>query len=53
MGSYFFKSEVDHNVTVNRERYSAMIHYFFVSELEDVDVDDRCKNFPEIIFGTQ
>lgn len=29
-----------HNVTVNGERYRAMINGFFVPELKDVDVDD-------------
>ena len=37
---YFFKNESGHNVTVNEERYRAMINDFFVSESEDVDVDD-------------
>lgn len=39
-GPYFFKNEAGHNVTVNGERYRAMINDFFVPELKDVDVDD-------------
>lgn len=40
IGPYFFKNEAGNNVTVNGERYRAMINDFFVPELEDVDVDD-------------
>ena len=40
IGPYFFKNEAGHNVTANGERYRAMINDFFMSELEDVDVDD-------------
>ena len=40
IGPYFFKNEAGHNVTVNGERYRAMINDFFVPELDDVDVDD-------------
>ena len=40
IGPYFFKSEADHNVSVDEDRYKAIINDFFVSELEDVDVND-------------
>ena len=33
-------NEVGHNVTVNEERYKAVINDFFVPELKDVDADD-------------
>ena len=40
IGPYFFKIEAGHNITVNGERYRAIINDFFVPDLDDVDVDD-------------
>ena len=40
IGSYFFKNEAGHNVTVNWEWYRTMINHFFVPKLADVDKDD-------------
>lgn len=37
---YFFINEADQNVTVNVERYIAMINDLLVPELENVDVND-------------
>lgn len=40
IGTYFFKSGVGHNVTVNGQRRRAMIIDFFVPGKEEVDVKD-------------
>lgn len=38
---YLYKNPVDHNVTANGECYRAVVNYFFMPELEDVDADYR------------
>ncbi|GFT23669.1 putative transposable element [Trichonephila clavipes] len=38
IGPYFFKSDEGHNVTVNGDRYRAMITNFFIPELNNHDV---------------
>ncbi|GFV19333.1 hypothetical protein TNCV_761501 [Trichonephila clavipes] len=38
IGPYFFKNDEVHNVTVNGDRYRAMITNFFISELNNHDV---------------
>ncbi|GFW91004.1 DUF4817 domain-containing protein [Trichonephila clavipes] len=38
IGPYFFKNDEGHNVTVNGDRYRAMITDFFISELNIYDV---------------
>ncbi|GFU96462.1 uncharacterized protein TNCV_90351 [Trichonephila clavipes] len=38
IGPYFFKNDEGHNVTVNGDRYRAMITNFFISELNNHDV---------------
>ncbi|GFX38294.1 uncharacterized protein TNCV_3813401 [Trichonephila clavipes] len=38
IGPYFFKNDEGHNVTVNGDRYRAMITYFFITELNNHDV---------------
>ncbi|GFV69886.1 putative DD41D transposase [Trichonephila clavipes] len=38
IGPYFFKNDEDHNVTVNGDRYRAMITNFFIPELNNHDV---------------
>ncbi|GFY23070.1 uncharacterized protein TNCV_3763101 [Trichonephila clavipes] len=38
IGPYFFKYNEGHNVTVNGDRYRAMITNFFIPELNDNDV---------------
>ncbi|GFX96896.1 putative DD41D transposase [Trichonephila clavipes] len=38
IGPYFFKNDEDHNVTVNGDRYRAMITNFFLPELNNHDV---------------
>ncbi|GFV54625.1 transposable element Tc3 transposase [Trichonephila clavipes] len=38
IGSYFFKNDEGHNVTVNGDRYRAMITNFFIPELNNHDV---------------
>ncbi|GFV92702.1 transposable element Tcb2 transposase [Trichonephila clavipes] len=40
IGPYFFKNDEGHNVTVNGERYRAMITNFFVPELNNHDVQE-------------
>ncbi|GFX59360.1 putative DD41D transposase [Trichonephila clavipes] len=40
IGSYFFKNDEDHNVTVNGDRYRAMITNFFIPELNNHDVQE-------------
>ncbi|GFY05601.1 putative DD41D transposase [Trichonephila clavipes] len=40
IGPYFFKNDEDHNVTVNGERYRAMITNFFIPELNNHDVQE-------------
>ncbi|GFU41625.1 DUF4817 domain-containing protein [Trichonephila clavipes] len=40
IGPYFFKNDEGHNVTVNGDRYRAMITNFFVSELNNHDVQE-------------
>ncbi|GFW79033.1 uncharacterized protein TNCV_214661 [Trichonephila clavipes] len=37
---YFFKNDEGHNVTVNGDRYRAMITYFFIPELNNHDVQE-------------
>ena len=39
-GHIFLQNEADQNVTVNGERYKAMIKDFFILELKDVDVSN-------------
>ncbi|GFU20893.1 putative transposable element [Trichonephila clavipes] len=40
IGPYFFKSDEGHNVTVNGDRYRAMITNFFIPELNNHDVQE-------------
>ncbi|GFU34335.1 transposable element Tc3 transposase [Trichonephila clavipes] len=40
IGPYFFKNDKDHNVTVNGDRYRAMITNFFIPELNNHDVQE-------------
>ncbi|GFV63111.1 uncharacterized protein TNCV_1345701 [Trichonephila clavipes] len=40
IGPYFFKNDEGHNVTVNGDRYRAMIANFFISELNNHDVQE-------------
>ncbi|GFU56071.1 uncharacterized protein TNCV_3405341 [Trichonephila clavipes] len=40
IGPYFFKSDEGHNVTVNGDRYRAMITNFFIPELNHHDVQE-------------
>ncbi|GFY17726.1 putative transposable element [Trichonephila clavipes] len=38
IGPYFFKNDEGHNVTVNGDRYRAMINNFFIPELNNHDL---------------
>ncbi|GFY13989.1 DUF4817 domain-containing protein [Trichonephila clavipes] len=40
IGPYFFKNDESHNVTVNGDRYRAMIANFFIPELNNHDVQE-------------
>ncbi|GFW92414.1 transposase [Trichonephila clavipes] len=40
IGSYFFKNDEGHNVTVNCDRYRAMIITFFIPELNNHEVQE-------------
>ncbi|GFT81620.1 DUF4817 domain-containing protein [Trichonephila clavipes] len=40
IGPYFIKNDVGHNVTVNSDRYRAMITNFFILELKNHDVQE-------------
>ncbi|GFU88557.1 putative DD41D transposase [Trichonephila clavipes] len=40
LGPYFFKNDEGHNVTVNGDRYRATITNFFISELNNHDVQE-------------
>ncbi|GFS60855.1 DUF4817 domain-containing protein [Trichonephila clavipes] len=40
IGPYFFKNDEGHNVTVNGDRYRAMITNFFIPELSNHDVQE-------------
>ncbi|GFT27138.1 DUF4817 domain-containing protein [Trichonephila clavipes] len=40
IGPYFFKNDESHNVTVNDDRYRAMITNFFIPELNNHDVQE-------------
>ncbi|GFU86735.1 uncharacterized protein TNCV_4303851 [Trichonephila clavipes] len=40
IGPYFFKNDESHNVTVNGDRYTAMITNFFIPELNNHDVQE-------------
>ncbi|GFW57960.1 DDE_3 domain-containing protein [Trichonephila clavipes] len=40
IGSYFFKNDEGYNVTVNGDRYRAMITNFFIPELNNHDVQE-------------
>ncbi|GFV12275.1 transposable element Tc3 transposase [Trichonephila clavipes] len=40
IGLYFFKNDKGHNVTVNGDRYKAMITNFFIPELNNHDVQE-------------
>ncbi|GFV89693.1 DUF4817 domain-containing protein [Trichonephila clavipes] len=40
IGPYFFKNDECHNVTVNGDRYRAMITNFFIPELNNQDVQE-------------
>ncbi|GFX93674.1 hypothetical protein TNCV_1588511 [Trichonephila clavipes] len=40
IGSYLFKNDEGHNVTVNGDRYRAMITNFFIPELNNHDVQE-------------
>ncbi|GFX72004.1 putative transposable element [Trichonephila clavipes] len=42
IGPYFFKNDEGHNVTVNGDRYRAMITNFFIPELNNRDVQELC-----------
>ncbi|GFY35389.1 uncharacterized protein TNCV_194821 [Trichonephila clavipes] len=43
-GIPFFKNDEGHNVTVNGDRYRAMITNFFIPELNNHDVQELCSN---------
>ncbi|GFS50851.1 transposable element Tc3 transposase [Trichonephila clavipes] len=40
IGPYFFKNDEGHNVTVNGDRYRAMVTNFFIPELNNHDVQE-------------
>ncbi|GFW60531.1 transposable element Tc3 transposase [Trichonephila clavipes] len=40
IGPYFFKNDKGHNVTVNGDRYRAMITNFFIPELNNHDIQE-------------
>ncbi|GFY12797.1 putative DD41D transposase [Trichonephila clavipes] len=40
IGPYFFKNDESHNVTVNGDRYRAMITNFFIPELNNRDIQE-------------
>ncbi|GFX68252.1 transposable element Tc3 transposase [Trichonephila clavipes] len=40
IGPYFFKNDKGHNVTINGDRYRAMITNFFIPELNNQDVQE-------------
>ncbi|GFW47144.1 putative transposable element [Trichonephila clavipes] len=40
IGSYFFKNDEGHNVTINGDRYRAIITNFFIPELNNHDVEE-------------
>ncbi|GFX14560.1 DDE_3 domain-containing protein [Trichonephila clavipes] len=40
IGPYFFKNDEGHNITVNDDRYRAMITNFFIPELNNHDVQE-------------
>ncbi|GFT15341.1 uncharacterized protein TNCV_3263981 [Trichonephila clavipes] len=40
IGPYFFKNDEGHNVTVNADRYRAMVTNFFIPELNNHDVQE-------------
>ncbi|GFX51114.1 transposable element Tc3 transposase [Trichonephila clavipes] len=40
IGTYFFKNDEGHNVTVNGDRYRAMINNFIIPELNNHDVQE-------------
>ncbi|GFX15380.1 uncharacterized protein TNCV_3303091 [Trichonephila clavipes] len=40
IGPYFFKNDESHNVTVNGDRYRAMITNFFILKLNNHDVQE-------------
>ncbi|GFU71438.1 transposable element Tcb2 transposase [Trichonephila clavipes] len=40
IGPYFFKNDESHNVTINGDRYRAMITNFFIPELNNHDVQE-------------
>ncbi|GFX11303.1 uncharacterized protein TNCV_2803671 [Trichonephila clavipes] len=40
IGPYFFKNDEGHNVTVNGDRYRAMITNFFIPEMNNQDVQE-------------
>ncbi|GFY34620.1 putative transposable element [Trichonephila clavipes] len=40
IGPYFFKNDEGHNVTVNGDRYRAIINNFFIPELNNHDVQE-------------
>ncbi|GFU14487.1 uncharacterized protein TNCV_3251221 [Trichonephila clavipes] len=40
IGPYFFKNDESHNVTVNGDRYRAMITNFFIPELNNHDIQE-------------
>ncbi|GFV18511.1 DUF4817 domain-containing protein [Trichonephila clavipes] len=40
IGPYFFKNDEGHNVTVNGDRYRAMVTNFFIPELNNHEVQE-------------
>ncbi|GFY17008.1 disks large homolog 1 [Trichonephila clavipes] len=46
IGPYFFKNDEGHNVTVNGDRYRAMITNFFIPELNNHDAQELPVNWP-------
>ncbi|GFY34985.1 transposase [Trichonephila clavipes] len=46
IGPYFFKNDEGHNVTINGDRYRAMITNFFTPELNNHDVQELPVNWP-------
>ncbi|QQP40307.1 Transposable element Tc3 transposase [Caligus rogercresseyi] len=42
IGPFFFKDDRGRNVTVNGERYRAMIHDFFLPQLAELNLVNMC-----------
>ncbi|GFX00680.1 transposable element Tc3 transposase [Trichonephila clavipes] len=51
MGPYFFKNDEGHNVTLNGDRYRAMITNFFIPELNNHDVQELWSNKKSLVYA--